>query len=417
MTLVNEHSGAAARMEHSRTFVPPLLRLALEKLEAGYRAFKNDAHAQEEFRLLLNTFAGRPTQLTEAKNLSEMWTGGKCKIFLKREDLTHGGAHKLNNALGQCYLAKYMGFKKIIAETGAGQHGVATAMAAAKLGLVAKVFQGKKDVERQKLNALRMRLFGADLVPVAEGSATLKEAVNAAMREWVATSHDTAYCLGSVVGPSPYPEIVRDFQRVIGEEARTQLLAITQGQMPDAVFACVGGGSNAAGIFSGFVDFPAVELVGCEAAGAASLSHGTMGILHGMETLLLQTEDRQIAHTHSISAGLDYPGVGPWLAGLKLEGRLTSLAITDDQCVSALVELAKTEGILCALESAHALAGAKQTLQSLHTLQPPESSPSSQPSQSSTSAQSAQFKSIVINISGRGDKDLDILLQKGLGGA
>ncbi|MCA2961182.1 MAG: tryptophan synthase subunit beta [Silvanigrellales bacterium] len=378
----------AQRMELSQAFAPPLLKPALERLEKGFAAYRADAGQTAEFADLLRTFAGRPTPVTEATNLSRKWKG---RVFLKREDLVHGGAHKLNNALGQCHLARFMGFSEVIAETGAGQHGVATAMAAAKLGLKARVFQGKKDVDRQRPNALRMRLFGAELIPVTDGQATLKEAVNAAMREWVATFRTTAYCLGSIVGPHPYPGLVRHFQSVIGQEAREEMLKRLGGKHPDAVFACVGGGSNAAGVFSGYVEDASVRLVGCEAAGAASLTHGTLGILHGMETLLLQTEERQIADTHSISAGLDYPGVGPWLAGLKLDGRLESAAIDDDASLAALVELARDEGVLCALESAHAVAGAKFFLQK---------NPGA---------------TVLVNISGRGDKDLDILLQKGLG--
>ena len=378
----------AQKMELSQAYAPPLLKPALERLEIGFAAYRADAGQTAEFADLLRTFAGRPTPVTEAANLSRKWKG---RVFLKREDLVHGGAHKLNNALGQCHLARFMGFSEVIAETGAGQHGVATAMAAAKLGLKARVFQGKKDVDRQRPNALRMRLFGAELIPVTDGQATLKEAVNAAMREWVATFRTSAYCLGSIVGPHPYPGLVRHFQSVIGQEAREEMLERLGGKHPDAVFACVGGGSNAAGAFSGYVEDAHVRLVGCEAAGAASLTHGTLGILHGMETLLLQTEERQIANTHSISAGLDYPGVGPWLAGLKLDGRLESAAIDDDACLAALIELARDEGVLCALESAHAVAGAKFFLQK---------NPGA---------------TVLVNISGRGDKDLDILLQKGLG--
>jgi tryptophan synthase beta chain len=385
-TVSTKHSAA---LELSRAYAPPLLKSALERLEEGFDAYLRDTKCATELEVLLAEFAGRETPLTEASHISRAWGG---RVFLKREDLVHGGAHKLNNALGQCHLALRMGFVDIIAETGAGQHGVATAMAAAKLGLRARVYQGKKDVDRQRPNALRMRLFGAELIPVTDGSATLKEAVNAAMREWVATSRTSAYCLGSIVGPHPYPTIVRHFQSVIGREARRQILSRLGGRLPDAVLACVGGGSNAAGIFSGFVDDTPVRLVGCEAAGAASLTYGTMGVLHGMETLLLQTPERQIADTHSISAGLDYPGVGPWLAGLKLDGRLESAAITDDEALAALQELARTEGVLCALESAHAVAGAKSFL---------HKNPGAV---------------VIVNVSGRGDKDLDILLQKGLAG-
>lgn len=370
-------------LERGGKFVPPLLAPALLRLENGFKNYLNDAQLQAQYKHSLQSFAGRPTPLTYAKNLSRIWGG---EVFLKREDLLHGGAHKLNNALGQCIIAQSMGFSEVIAETGAGQHGVATAMAAAQLGLKARIFQGARDVERQRLNALRMNLFGATLIPVPDGSATLKEAVNAAMREWVGRCNEAAYCLGSIVGPHPYPSMVRYFQKIIGEECSEQIMSLT-GSMPQTVVACVGGGSNAAGMFSGFVHLPNVQLVACEAAGAASLTHGKMGLLHGMESLLLMTKERNIAETHSISAGLDYPGVGPWLAGLKLDGRLSSLPINDKECVLALEELACNEGILCALESAHALAGAKKIL-------------ADKPGQK-----------IVICVSGRGDKDLETLLK------
>jgi tryptophan synthase beta chain len=316
-------------------------------------------------------------------NLGARWGG---RVFLKREDLAHGGAHKLNNALGQCFLARYMGFREVIAETGAGQHGVATAIAAARFGLSAHVYQGALDVERQALNAHRMRLFGATLHPVHEGAQTLNDAVNAALRVWVSRHAVAAYCLGSVTGPHPYPTIVRHFQRVIGDEARAQVLEAT-GALPGCVIACVGGGSNAAGLFTAFVDDPSVGMLACEAAGAASLTVGTMGTLHGMESLVLQTPERNIAPTHSISAGLDYPGVGPWLAGLKLAGRLDSVAVTDDEALDGLEVLAREEGVLCALESAHAVAGARGWL-ARHP-----------------------GGTCVIGVSGRGDKDLDSYLK------
>jgi len=378
------------RMEEAEGFVPPLLAPALRGLEAGFSRFLADAGARAELEGLLRTFGGRPTPLTEAAHLGARWGG---RVFLKREDLLHGGAHKLNNALGQCFLARYMGFEKIIAETGAGQHGVATAIAAARFGLEAEVFQGAKDVERQALNAHRMRLFGARVTAVYEGSQTLNDAVNAALRAWVVRHEEAAYCLGSVTGPRPYPSIVRHFQRVIGDEARAQVREALGGA-PDAVIACVGGGSNAAGLFSAFVDDPTVTLLACEAAGAASLTHGAMGTLHGMESLVLQTPERNIAPTHSISAGLDYPGVGPWLAGLKLAGRLDSVPVTDDEALDGLQELAREEGILCALESAHAVAGARAWL---------KQNPG---------------RTCVVGVSGRGDKDLDTWLRvRGEGGA
>lgn len=371
----------AKMMEENVTYITPLLEMALKNLENGFKDFIHDNQEQQKLMLLLQDFAGRETPLYEAKNLGKRYQG---RIFLKREDLVHGGAHKLNNALAQCSLAKYMGVKNIIAETGAGQHGVATAMACANLKLNLKVYQGEVDVNRQQLNALRMKLFGAQLIPVKDGSGKLKEAVNAAMRDWVAHYQDHFYCLGSIVGPHPYPYLVRYFQKVIGNEAKSQILAKV-GQLPHAVFACVGGGSNAAGLFSAFVKEHSVSLIGCEAAGAASLSCGEMGILHGMETYVLQNAARQIAETHSISAGLDYPAVGPWLSGLKIENRLQSIAINDKQCLAALEDLAIEEGILCALESAHAIAGAQQYL---------EKNPG---------------RTIIICVSGRGDKDLDTI--------
>lgn len=368
--------------EENDFFVPPLLEPALVRLKQGYRAFLLDDLEMNNLSLELQQFAGRPTPLTAAPRLGKLYQGA---IYLKREDLLHGGAHKLNNALGQCSLARYMGFTEVIAETGAGQHGVATAIACARLGLRARVFQGAKDVERQAPNALRMRLLGAELIPIHDGDATLKEAVNAAMREWVTHAATQAYCLGSVVGPAPYPNMVRHFQRIIGDETAVQLAAQFNVTQPDALLACVGGGSNAAGFFTSFHESNTGELIGCEAAGAASLMCGKPGTLHGMESLVLQTDERQIAHTHSISAGLDYPGVGPWLAGLKEQGQLTPYAITDDEALAGLRDLAEHEGIICALETAHAVAGAKKYL-AVHP-----------------------GKTVVICLSGRGDKDLGIL--------
>ncbi len=370
--------------EGSDRYVPPLLEPALKRLKAGLAAYLSDSRERFALRAELESFAGRPTPLSFAPRLSEAWGG---RILLKREDLLHSGAHKLNNALGQCALARFMGFKKILAETGAGQHGVATAIAGARLGLQVIVFQGAKDIERQATNALRMRLFGAELRAVTDGSATLKEAVNAAMKEWVVSSHEAAYCLGSAVGPAPYPRMVREFQRIIGDETKSQLERLEIEQV-DAVLACVGGGSNASGFFTPFVHDLDTALVGCEAAGAASLMHGRPGTLHGMESLILQTDDGQIAGTQSISAGLDYPAVGPWLAALKQSGRLTPLAITDTEALDALRECAKLEGILSALESAHALAGAKRYL---------AAKPGS---------------TLVVCVSGRGDKDLGIIGDK-----
>ncbi len=371
----------ARKMEQQDRYITPLLEKPLEFLSKGFNEYMNDKNEQKKLNILLQDFCGRETPLFEARNLSKIYGG---KIFIKREDLVHGGAHKLNNAIAQCSLAKYMGITNIIAETGAGQHGVATAMAGANLGLTVKVYQGEVDIQRQQLNALRMKLFGAKLISVSEGKGKLKEAVNAAMRDWVSAYHNHAYCIGSIVGPHPFPTMVRHFQKIIGEETKSQILEKT-GKLPSAVLACVGGGSNAAGMFTSFIEHFDVELIACEASGAASLSNGSMGILHSMETLVLQTPERQIAETHSISAGLDYPGVGPWLCGLKQEKKLNNFIITDNECVEALQLLAKEEGILCALESSHAVAGAKKYL---------EKNPG---------------KTIVVCLSGRGDKDLDTM--------
>jgi tryptophan synthase beta chain len=369
------------KMEQQDRFITPLLEKPLEYLSRGFNDYINDKKEQENLNILLQDFCGRETPLFEARNLSKRYGG---KIFIKREDLVHGGAHKLNNAIAQCSLAKFMGINNIIAETGAGQHGVGTAMAGANLGLSVKVYQGIVDVQRQELNALRMRLFGANLISVSEGKGKLKEAVNAAMRDWVSNYQNHAYCIGSIVGPHPFPTMVRHFQKVIGDETKVQILEKT-GKLPSAILACAGGGSNAAGMFTAFANHLDVAFIACEASGAAKLSKGTMGILHGMESLVLQTQERQIAETHSISAGLDYPAIGPWLCGLKQENRLHDFSITDDECVEALKLLAKEEGILCALESAHAVAGAKKYL-----AKNPD-------------------KTIIICLSGRGDKDLDLI--------
>ena len=370
-------------VEETQTYASPIQEVALKKVADGFEAFLKDEKAIAEYKDLLKNYAGRETPLTYVDRLSEKYGG---KIYLKREDLVHGGAHKLNNALGQCMLAKYLGFKEVIAETGAGQHGVATAMAAAKLGLKARVFQGAKDVARQAPNAQRMHLFGAELNPVHDGAKTLKEAVNAAMREWVKNCHTSLFCMGSIVGPSPYPKMVRYFQRVIGDEAIEQFKNQNKDQeTPDAVFACVGGGSNAAGFFTAFIEQTKAEVYACEAAGAASLYEGTDGVLHGMRSLLLQTDKRQVRATHSISAGLDYPGVGPWLAAQKEQKRIDSIPVSDEKCLEACADLCSTEGILPALESSHAVAGAKEYL---------KKNPG---------------KTVVICLSGRGDKDLSTL--------
>jgi len=375
--------------DYGGRFVPETLIPALDELEAAWRA----ARADEAFRLeldeLLRRFAGRPTPVGEARRMSA--DVGGCRVLLKREDLCHTGAHKINNTLGQVLLARRMGKKRIIAETGAGQHGVATATAAALFGLPCDVFMGALDVERQALNVFRMQLLGARVIPVEAGSRTLKDAMNEAIRDWVTNVRDTHYIIGSVAGPHPYPALVRDFQAVIGAEARAQVQEMA-GRLPDAIVACVGGGSNAMGIFSAFLSDPGVRLVGVEAAGlglasgkhGASLAKGRPGVLHGSRSYVLQTEEGQIAEAHSISAGLDYPGVGPELAYLKDEGRLTVRHATDAEALEALQYLARTEGIIPALESAHAIAAAREIAREL-----------------------GAGGLLLVNVSGRGDKDVE----------
>jgi len=366
-------------------FAPETLMPALKELEAAYAGCRRDRAFKEELDYLLREFAGRPTPLYLAKNIS-----GECgaRIYLKREDLVHGGAHKLNNTLGQVLLARRMGKKRVIAETGAGQHGVATAIACSALGLSCEVHMGAKDIVRQRLNVFRMELMGARVIPAESGSKTLKDATNEAMRDWLANVRTTYYCIGSVVGPHPYPTIVRDFQRVIGKEIRSQTLK-KEGRLPDAIVACVGGGSNAMGSFHDFIGTN-VRLVGVEAAGeglqtgrhGATLAKGSDGVLHGMHTKLLQDRYGQINESHSISAGLDYPGVGPELAHLARSGRLQVASATDDEAVRAVKVLCEKEGILPALESAHALAYAFKL------------------------ARGMRGKTIVVTVSGRGDKDV-----------
>ena len=372
-------------------FVPETLMAALEELEQAYRAARSDAAFQAELNALLRHYAGRPTPLYHARRLSA--AVGGAQIFLKREDLAHTGAHKINNALGQALLALRMGKRRIIAETGAGQHGVATATACAHLGLECVIYMGTEDMERQRMNVFRMRLLGARVVPVDAGSRTLKDAINEAIRDWVTNVRTTHYIIGSVVGPHPYPMMVRDFQAVIGRETRAQILEQT-GRLPDVVVACVGGGSNAIGMFTAFVNDPEVRLIGVEGGGlglhtgqhAASLCGGTVGVLHGAMSYLLQDAHGQIRPTHSISAGLDYPGVGPEHAYLKDIGRVEYTAVTDDAALAAFKQLAETEGILPALESAHALAHAVEIARTL-----------------------PDDRIVVVNLSGRGDKDLDIV--------
>ncbi|HEX8908153.1 MAG TPA: tryptophan synthase subunit beta [Anaeromyxobacteraceae bacterium] len=375
--------------DYGGRFVPETLIPALDELEAAWRAARADELFQRELDELLRRFAGRPTPLGDARRLSA--DVGGCRVVLKREDLCHTGAHKINNTLGQVLLARRMGKKRIIAETGAGQHGVATATAAALFGLPCEVFMGALDVERQALNVFRMQLLGARVIPVEAGSRTLKDAMNEAIRDWVTHVRDTHYIIGSVAGPHPYPALVRDFQAVIGAEARGQVQELC-GRLPDAVVACVGGGSNAMGIFSAFISDPGVKLVGVEAAGlglasgkhGASLTRGRPGVLHGSRSYVLQTPDGQISEAHSISAGLDYPGVGPELAYLKDEGRLSLMQATDAEALEALQYLARTEGIIPALESAHAVAAARKLAREL-----------------------GPGGVLMVNVSGRGDKDVD----------
>jgi len=370
-------------------FVPEALMAALEELDAAYRAAALDPAFQAELDRLLTSYSGRPTPLTEAQRFASH--AGGARILLKREDLNHTGSHKINNVLGQALLTRRMGKPRVIAETGAGQHGVATATAAALLGLECVVYMGEVDTRRQALNVARMRLLGAEVVPVRTGSRTLKDAINEAMRDWVTNVATTHYLLGTVAGPHPFPVMVRDFHRVIGMEARAQVLQVA-GRLPDAVAACVGGGSNAIGIFHAFLDDPEVRLVGLEAGGegvatgrhAATLSQGSPGVLHGARSYLLQDADGQTLETHSISAGLDYPGVGPEHAWLRDTGRATYRPVTDADAMAAFQLLCRTEGILPALESAHALAGALELGREL-----------------------GPDGVVLVNLSGRGDKDVD----------
>lgn len=371
-------------------YVPETLVPALEELEEAYHRYCRDRTFQEELEGLLRDYVGRPTPLYFARRLSEELG---LRVYLKREDLLHTGAHKINNALGQVLLARRMGKRRVIAETGAGQHGVATATAAAMLGLPCDVYMGREDTQRQVLNVYRMQLLGARVIPVDTGSRTLKDAINEALRDWVTHVRDTFYVIGSVVGPHPYPRMVRDFQAVIGREARAQVLE-HEGRLPDAVVACVGGGSNAMGLFSAFLEDASVRLVGVEAGGlgletgqhAATLTAGSPGILHGAYTYVLQDAAGQILGTHSVSAGLDYPGVGPEHAYLKETGRAHYVAVPDTEAVEAFHLLARLEGILPALEPAHALA-------SLHRL----------------AQQLPRGAVVVVGLSGRGDKDIDTL--------
>src|SRR5580700_1506559 len=369
---------------------PEALMAALQELTDAYAAAKADPVFQAELSALLRGYAGRPTLVTEVPRFAAQAGGGR--VFLKREDLAHTGSHKINNVLGQALLTKRMGKPRMIAETGAGQHGVATATACALLGLDCVVYMGEEDTQRQALNVARMQMLGAEVVAVTNGSRTLKDAINEAFRDWVTTVETTHYCIGSVMGPHPFPVMVRDFQRVIGVEAREQVLAAA-GRLPDAVIACVGGGSNAIGAFHAFIPDDGVRLIGCEAGGeglasgrhAATLAGGSAGVIHGMRTYLLQDDDGQTLETHSISAGLDYPGVGPEHSWLHDTGRASYRAVTDAEAMNGFSVLCRTEGIIPAIESAHALAGALQIGPEL-----------------------GSDAVLLVNLSGRGDKDVDI---------
>lgn len=375
-------------------YVPETLISALDELEKLYSQVKNDKKFCEELALLQKEYNGRPTPLTFAKRFTDHY--GKAKIYLKREDLCHTGAHKLNNALGQILLANRLGKTRIIAETGAGQHGVATATVCAKFGLKCIVYMGEVDIERQKLNVFRMKMLGAEVVPVSSGSKTLKDATNEAIRDWVANVTDTHYIIGSVVGPHPYPMLVRDFQSIIGKETKEQILE-HENKLPDYIVACVGGGSNAMGIFYPFVNEENVKLIGVEAAGyglnsgkhCATLSLGEPGVFQGMKTYLLQDNFGQISEVHSISAGLDYPGVGPEHSLFKDIKRAQYESITDDEALEATILLAKLEGILPALETAHAVAYLNKLIPQTH-----------------------KNEIVVVNISGRGDKDLNTIINQ-----
>jgi len=369
-------------------FVAETLMQPLRELREAYEKLRDDKNFQKEFDDDLRLYVGRPSPLYPAKRLTRNWGG--ARIYLKREDLNHTGAHKINNTIGQALVARHMGKTRVIAETGAGQHGVATATVAARFGMKCVVYMGSEDMKRQAINVYRMKLLGAEVVPVESGSKTLKDALNEAMRDWVTNVDNTFYIIGTVAGPHPYPMLVRDFQTVIGREARGQILE-QEGRLPDALVACVGGGSNAIGLFYPFIEDKSVAMYGVEAAGdgietgrhAATLCVGRPGVLHGNRTYLLETDDGQIIETHSISAGLDYPGVGPEHAWLKDSGRVKYVGITDKQALEAFHELTRTEGIIPALESSHAVAYAR-------ILAP----------------QLGHDKIIIVNLSGRGDKDI-----------
>ena len=363
-------------------YLPESLVPACQELEQAFRVAWDDPAFQDEYAAILRDYAGRPTPVTECHRLSERLG---VRVLLKREDLAHTGSHKINNVIGQALLTRRMGKQRVVAETGAGQHGVATATACALFGLDCVVYMGEVDVERQALNVFRMKLLGAEVRPVSSGSRTLKDAINEAMRDWVATVETTHYCIGSVMGPHPYPWMVREFQRVIGEEASRQSREILGGKDPDYVIACVGGGSNAAGIFSGFVDTGA-NLVGVEPEGGAAINNGIPGVVHGSKSFLLQDEHGQVTEAHSISAGLDYPGVGPEHAFLADSGRAVYRTARDDEVLDALELLARTEGIIPALESAHAIAWLARA---------------------AGSSELPSGSTVLVNLSGRGDKDVE----------
>ena len=394
MTLLNPYFG-----EYGGQYVPQILMPALAQLEEAFVSAQRDPEFQQQFTQLLKDYAGRPTALTLCQNLL---AGTQTRLYLKREDLLHGGAHKTNQVLGQALLAKRMGKNEIIAETGAGQHGVASALVCALLGMKCRIYMGAKDVERQSPNVFRMRLMGAEVIPVHSGSATLKDACNEALRDWSGSYETSHYMLGTAAGPHPFPTIVREFQRMIGEETRQQIME-KEGRLPDAVIACVGGGSNAIGMFADFIDTAEVKLIGVEPAGhgiesgehGAPLKHGRTGIYFGMKAPMMQTEEGQIEESYSISAGLDFPSVGPQHAHLNSIGRADYVSITDDEALEAFKALCKAEGIIPALESSHALA---------HAIKMAKDAPEKE-------------QLLVVNLSGRGDKDIftvyDILQQKG----
>ena len=377
------HFGVYGGMFVAETLMQPLIQL-----REAYEKLRNDPAFQEEFAEDLRLYVGRPSPLYPARRLTANWGG--ARIYLKREDLNHTGAHKVNNTIGQALIARHMGKSRVIAETGAGQHGVATATVAARFGMKCVVYMGSEDIKRQAINVYRMRLLGAEVVPVESGSKTLKDALNEAMRDWVTNVDDTFYIIGTVAGPHPYPAMVRDFQSVIGREVRYQIMEF-EGRQPDALLACVGGGSNAMGLFYPYIAEESVALYGVEAAGegiasghhAATLCAGRPGVLHGNRTYLLETDDGQIIETHSVSAGLDYPGVGPEHSYLKDIGRATYVSVTDKEALESFHELTRVEGIMPALESSHAIAYARKLAREL-----------------------GPKKSIVVNLSGRGDKDI-----------